>query len=134
LLYKAFSPTPEDWRVHGTETIEVVSIFMNEIHHFTVFKKEGDELVPISLRSGKKLNARLDHDYAPIKVIADVPKGKPMFVIITTMWEGERMNPPPPHFQRHYYEVHIHSEQDLLGGEWVEGGKFRRSGKVQKVE
>lgn len=81
-------------------TIPIERVFMHQIGDYTVFVKEGSRLVPKSLwnRCERRFGSQ-------ITLVADVPVGEPMYLVRK---DGN-------------YYIHIHSADEVNGGEWNKG-------------
>ena len=83
-------------RPDGSERLNVIRVFMHEPGDYSVMYQEGKEVKTLSLVC-----------YRGVQVLADVPKGEPMYYEKT--WKKHES-------ARHV--IHVHSPQDIKGGGW----------------
>jgi len=128
LLLLAGCVQPPLWEKESAQKIEpIVAVFMNRSNDYTVFVKDGDELKP-------------EYLYGPepghVKILADVPEGKPMYAL-RTRFINKGGGTTHRDKGKTEIELHIRSEKDLSGGMWSErtGGKHPKTieGKVNRI-
>lgn len=89
----------------------VERIFMHEKNHYSWLYRDGDEL--------KHELFHTCYNCPGFKIIDDVPDGEPMWVQTTT--EGDWMSSA---------EIHVHSVENIDGGNWKRGKHGRGSTNV----
>jgi len=120
----------DKWEVAARgKTDNIVSVFMNNPHEYVIVEKS-------STSKGTKLVAKTIQ--GEFELVADVPVDKLIYATWTRTHNLRYSESDRERLSRFTYVIHLHSENDLQGGEWHyrSGGKLPKTtkGKVTKVE